>query len=123
MNNPITEAGEVVDNLLQGHGRDLRARACLQNVFIEITPAIWTRSIANAEAEGRSCHTSGFRKKRGGDEDTIRMHNLNTAFRIIHTLGGGVSAADVTTLQNPDVRTAVMKNTTKAILDKLIQEH
>jgi hypothetical protein len=50
------------------------------------------------------------------------MHHLNTAFQIIHSLGVGQSAADVNTLQNPDVRTAVLKKATKAILDKLIRE-
>jgi hypothetical protein len=50
------------------------------------------------------------------------MHDLNTAFQIIQGLGVVVSAADVNTVQSPDVRTTVMKEATRAILGKLIRE-
>jgi hypothetical protein len=70
-NNPTTEAVEVVDNLLEGHGEDLRTRERLQNVVIEMTRAIRKHYTANAEAEGCPAVLPDLERKEGEDEDTI----------------------------------------------------
>jgi hypothetical protein len=53
-NNPVTEAREIVENLGRGHGGEAEARACFQNVIVDMI-----RSIRDAYLAGEGTHIAG----------------------------------------------------------------
>jgi hypothetical protein len=107
---------------MQGHGGDLNARARLQSTIIEMTRTIRNLYLVRSEAEGHPTILPDFERKEGEDEDTIRMHDLNTAFEINRLLGVTIAPADIRTLQGQRMRTATTKASTKNILKQLIKE-
>jgi CRISPR/Cas system Type II protein with McrA/HNH and RuvC-like nuclease domain len=68
---PVTEAKEVVNEVLHCYGGDAGACAHLHNVVIEMTREVWTAFLARTETEGQPVNLPEF------DDQELSQNRLN----------------------------------------------